>query len=116
MKAPIRLVAIGFCACLFVALPGCGNKYHDKVIGTWDTDMPFQPRITLSKDGTGSMSVNVGGQSVSKAIKWRLNGSNLILTVEGKDLGGVIKSAEDQKIVLNDPDAMQDVIFTRVKQ
>jgi hypothetical protein len=116
MNQLIRTMSIGFFAVLTVVLVGCGNQYKDKVIGTWDTTMPFNPRITFAKDGTGSMTVNVGNKSATKQFTWRLNGNNLILNLDGKDSGGLIKSADENKIVLNDPDVKADFTFTRVKK
>jgi hypothetical protein len=115
VERAIRFVTLGCCALLVLAIVGCSNPYQEKVIGTWDTTLPFNPKLTLNKDGSGSMAVSVPGQTVTKQLRWRLNGSNLILTVDGKDMGGVIKSADDQKIILNDPDVKQDFTFTRVK-
>src|SRR5579864_1435974 len=105
MERMIRTLTIGCTLFLLVCVAGCGNQYHDKVIGTWDSDMPFNPRFTFNKDGTGTMSVNVLGKSASKSIKWRLNGSNLIFNLDGKDSGALIKSADENKISLHDPAA-----------
>lgn len=96
---------------------GNSNSYHDKLIGTWDSDMPFNPRLTFAKDGAGAMSVSVQGKTATKDFKWRLNDNNLIFTLDGKDMGALITSAEKNKINLHDPAApgKKDFSFTRVK-
>ena len=98
---------------LLFALTACTNQYQEKVVGTWETDMPFNPKFVLAKDGTGTMSVSANGQTVTKTLTWRLNRSNLIFTLDGKDMGGVIKSIDDKKMVLNDPDVKKDTTWTR---
>lgn len=103
-------------ALLLFAAAGC-NKYHDKVIGTWDSDLPMSPRFTFNKDGTGEMSVPSVPLAPRQSFTWRLNGSNLIFTLGGKDSGFLIKSADEQKMHVNDPaeKGKQDFTFTRVK-
>jgi hypothetical protein len=100
-------------------MPGYSNKYQDKVIGTWDTDLPNSPRFTFNKDGTGELSVPaLGAASPKKTFTWRLRSNNLIVKLDGKESGFLIKSIEGDKMDINDPDekGKQDFVFTRVKK
>jgi hypothetical protein len=116
MARLLRTMTIGCSFFILVAVSGCGNQYHDKLIGTWDTDIaPLNPRFTFNKDGTGTISY---GKLATKSIKWRLNGNNLIFSVDGgKDSGALIKKADENRIDLHDPAApgKKDFSFTRVK-
>src|ERR1043165_904891 len=115
MERIIRATGFVCIAVLALVVPGCGNRYHDQVVGTWETNMPLNPKFVLAKDGTGTISVSAAGQNVSKAITWRLNGNNLIFKVDGKESGGLIKSIDDKTMILNDPDVKKDATWTRVK-
>jgi hypothetical protein len=113
MQRLFRTMTMGCVAILFLALAGCGNQYYDKMVGTWNSDQPGNPTFTLNKDGTGTMSA----LGITKNIKWRMNGSNWIVNLDGKDLGALIKSAEENKIHLHDPQGppgSKDFYFTRV--
>lgn len=107
-------MAVGLSLFLLILASGCTSPYQEKVVGTWDTDMPNNPKFTMAKDGSGSVSVVVQGQTNPKAIKWRLRGTNLIFTIDGKDVGAVIKSADEKRMILNDPSVKKDFTFTRV--
>ena len=118
MERMIRTLTIGCTLFLLVCVAGCGNQYHDKLIGTWSTDIPGVSTITLNKDGTGTLTYAGFGKSTAKSIKWRLNGSNWIMNMDGKDSGAFIKSADENKINFHDPagKGRQDFSFTRVKK
>jgi hypothetical protein len=111
----VRLIGVSVCAIAPFLCVGCGNPYQEKVIGTWETREPVLQTYVLEKGGTGSIKVSALGQNVTKSVTWRLNGNNLIFKIDGKELGGLIRSIDDQKMVLNDPDVKKDVTFTRVK-
>jgi hypothetical protein len=47
MERLFRTMTLGCVAILFLAVAGCSNQYHDKLIGTWDSDQPGNPRFVL---------------------------------------------------------------------
>jgi hypothetical protein len=103
VKRSVVRVTIPLCAVLLVAISGCGSPYQDKVVGTWDTTFPGISSMTFNKDGTGKISLANGGL---KSLTWRLQKSNnMVLKVEGepKELGFLIQSADENKIVATDP-------------
>ena len=113
MARLVSFVAVCLTLLVLTFVSGCTSPYQEKVVGTWDTDMPGNPKITMAKGGTGSIAVTAMGQTTSKNMTWRLRGSNLIFNIDGKDMGGVIKSADEKRLVLNDPDVKKDFNFTR---
>lgn len=113
MPRLVSCLAVGLSLFLLILASGCTSPYQEKVVGTWDTDLPDNPNITMAKDGSGFITVVVQGQAKPKAIKWRLRGTNLIFTIDGKEKGGIIKSADEKRIILNDPSVKKDFTFTR---
>lgn len=99
---------------LAFALPGCGSKYQEKVIGVWEWKIQGVPLlVTINKDGTGSLK----GPVEDKKITWRIRrGNNLIFNADGKDSGFLIESADENTIQGTDPQAPgQKIVWTRKK-
>ncbi|SRR6266511_1113072 len=112
MQRLFRTMIMCCAACSLVIVAGCANKYYDKLVGTWDSDQPGKPRFTLNKDGSGTITA----MGVTKNITWRMNGSNWIVNLDGKDMGAIVKSAEANTITLHDPQPPGTTFtFTRVK-
>src|SRR5688572_25543899 len=97
-----------------VTFAGCKN-YKEKVVGTWKGNAFGISSITLEKGGTGTMTSMKKGVETTDSMEWRLNGSNLIFKFGGREYGAIIKSVDDDKMVLHDTEAGQYFTFTRVK-
>jgi hypothetical protein len=108
----VRCIAFIVCAGLLAAQAGCTSPYQDKVIGTWETELTEFPFLSIAADGTGTVMRSSGERT---SMTWRLNGSNLIFTIDGKEGGGLIKNMEADKFLLNDAAMKKDFTFKRKK-
>jgi hypothetical protein len=112
----IRSAAIVTFASLFLTLgvTGCGSKYNDKVVGTWDWNIgPATVLLTINKDGTGTLK----GPSGEMKLKWRIQrGNNFVFNDGSKDSGFLIESADADTIRGSDPKSPgQPIVWTRRK-
>lgn len=105
---------IALASLLALGVAGCGSKYTEKVVGTWEWKIGGVPvLVTIDKDGTGSLKGPTGEQK----LKWRIQrGNNFVFNYEGKDSGFVIDSADENTIRGSDPQAPgQPIVWTRKK-
>jgi hypothetical protein len=105
---------IVFASCLALGVAGCGSKYAEKVVGTWEWKAGGVPLlVTVNKDGTGSLR----GPTGEKSLKWRIQrGNNFVFNDGGKDSGFLIDSADENTIRGSDPQAPgQPIVWTRKK-
>jgi hypothetical protein len=103
---------VAFATFLAFGVTGCGSKYEEKVIGTWDWPISgSNVLVTINKDHTGSLK----GPGGEKKLTWRIQrGNNFVFTEGGKDSGFVIESADENTIRGSDPQAPgQPIVWTR---
>lgn len=81
MERFIRSAAIiAFASFLALGATGCGSKYDDKVVGTWDWNVgPATVVLTINKDGTGSLK----GPTGEMKLKWRIQRGNNFVFNDG---------------------------------
>jgi len=99
---------------LALGVAGCGSKYTEKVVGTWEWNIGAGTvLVTINKDGTGSLKGPMG----EKNIKWRIQrGNNFVFNEGGKDSGFLIDSADENTIRGTDPQSPgQSIVWTRKK-
>lgn len=99
---------------LTVGVTGCGSKYNDKVVGTWDWNVGGGTLVVVvNKDGTGSLKGPMG----EKKITWRIQrGNNFVLNDGSKDSGFLIDSADENTIRGSDPQSPGiPIVWTRKK-
>src|SRR4051794_4603059 len=102
---------IAFASFLALGVAGCGSKYTQKVIGTWEWKVGNVPLLlTINKDGTGSLQGPMG----QKSLTWRIQrGNNFVFNADGKDSGFLIDSADENTIRGSDPQAPgQPIVWT----
>ena len=100
---------------LTFGVSGCGSKYTEKVVGTWEWQIgPGTILLTINQDGTGSMK----GPAGEKNIKWRIQrGNNFVFNDGGSDSGFLINSADENTIRGTDPQAPgQNIVWRRKKK
>jgi hypothetical protein len=111
----MRVAAVSsFALVLALGVAGCGSKYTDKVVGTWNWNVGAGSIVvTINKDGTGSLKGPMG----EKSIKWRIQrGNNMVLSEGGKDSGFLIDSADENTIRGTDPQSPGvAIVWTRKK-
>jgi hypothetical protein len=103
-----------FASVLAFGVAGCGKKYEEKVVGTWEWKVGGGTvLVTINKDGTGSVKGPMG----EKKVTWRIQrGNNFVFNDGGKDSGFLIESADENTIRGSDPQAPgQEIVWTRKK-
>jgi hypothetical protein len=110
----MRSAGVVFASFLAFGVAGCGSKYNQKVIGTWEWKIGGRTLlVTINKDGTGSLK----GPGGEKQLKWRIQrGNNLVFNDGSKDVGFLIDSADENTIRGTDPQSPgQTIVWTRKK-
>lgn len=106
---PAYLVVASFLA---LSVAGCGSKYKEKVVGTWEWNLGGTTLlVTVNQDGTGTLKGPMG----EKRLTWRIQrGNNFVFNDGGKDSGFLIDSADENTIRGSDPQAPgQPIVWTR---
>jgi hypothetical protein len=112
-----RTLMRGLCLCVLLVAAGCGGRHARNLPGTWETDLPHSPTFTFEADGSGVRRVQRSDKVETKPIRWRVDGNNLVVTVDGRNLGGLIKKPPvGDEMVVYDSAVNKNFTFRRVEK
>ncbi len=83
MKRTGKLIAALLVLLLAVTVAACSNGSDESLVGVWeynDKDSGITAVYDLKEDGTGTYTMNVGGQETKYELKYEVKDGHLLVT------------------------------------